>query len=61
MRRRAALACEKNPKQEGNHVPTEVSAYKDETMDAWFANAEYEGIQTKTKLALKENRFQTLD
>ena len=60
QQRKDALGCEKNPKQEGNHVPTDVSAYKDDAMDVWFGNDVYEGIKTETQLALNKNRFQTL-
>ena len=30
------MAQELNPKPDGNHVPTEVKAYKTETFDNWF-------------------------
>ena len=35
-KRKVALALEKNPKPEGNHVPPNVTVYKDAALDVWF-------------------------
>ena len=61
-RRKTALAQELNPKPDGNHVPTEVKAYKTATFDNWFdedVDGGYTAI-TDVLLALNKHRLLAL-